>query len=40
MRDWVQDEWEHFGLFMDAMNDRQVAMSDMNDMAHENHRKK
>ena len=19
--DWVQDEWEHFGLFMDAMDD-------------------
>ena len=26
-KDWVQDEWEHFGFFMDAMNDRQKAAS-------------
>ena len=31
-KDWTQDEWEHFGLFMDAMNNRQEAASDMNKM--------
>ena len=31
-RDWVQDEWEQFGRFMDAMNDRRVAASDMDDI--------
>ena len=28
-KDWIQDEWEHFGFFMDAMNDRQEAASDI-----------
>ena len=37
-KDWIQDEWEHLGLFMDAMNDRQEVASNMNEMQERNAR--